>query len=31
MEYTANLQWDPETTVWIATSDDIWSLVLSTL
>ena len=28
MEYTANLQWDPEAAVWIATSDDIIGLVL---
>lgn len=28
MEYTANLQWDPEASVWIATSDDIIGLVL---
>ena len=28
MEYTANLQWDPEAAVWIATSDDITGLVL---
>lgn len=28
MEYTANLQWDPEAAVWIATSDDIIGLAL---
>ena len=28
MEYTANLQWDPKASVWIATSDDIIGLVL---
>ena len=28
MEYTANLQWDPEASVWIATSDDIIGLVM---
>ncbi|MCR4771030.1 MAG: DUF1902 domain-containing protein [Oscillospiraceae bacterium] len=28
MEYTANLQWDPEAAVWTATSDDINGLVL---
>ena len=28
MEYTAKLQWDPEASVWVATSDDIVGLVL---
>lgn len=28
MDYTANLQWDPEAAVWIATSDDIIGLAL---
>ena len=28
MEYSVNLQWDPEAAVWIATSDDIIGLVL---
>lgn len=28
MEYTANLQWDSEAAVWIATSDNIIGLVL---
>ena len=28
MEYTANLRWDPEAAIWIATSDDIIGLVL---
>lgn len=28
MEYTANLQWDPEAAVWVATSDDIIGLAL---
>ena len=28
MNYIVNLAWDPETSVWIATSDDIPGLVL---
>ncbi len=28
MNYTVNLVWDPEASVWVATSDDIPGLVL---
>lgn len=28
MKYVANLTWDPEASVWVATSDDIPGLVL---
>lgn len=28
MNYTVNLLWDPDASVWVATSDDIKGLVL---